>query len=391
MTATPARPVVLTLLGACWPGHGSSGPNLSYRALVRALGEEFEFRHVARDRPFGAAAPIVENGQWVDEAAGSACYCAPGVLGASGLGPILRETPHELLVLNGFFDRDFTLPALLLRRLGRVPARPTILSPRGEFSGGALGLKAWRKSAWLALAQRLELLADVTLHATSESELKDIRRGFPFAADYVVAPNLRELVGAPSAGGCDGRLRVIFVGRISRVKNLDLALRVLAEVGVPLAFEIYGPVGDAGYWAECQRLIGALPINISVSYRGEIPNEEVPAALASADLLFLPSKSENFGHAMFEALSCGVPLLIGDQTPWRDLVRLEAGWDLPLDDSSAFAEAIRTVASASGEDRARWREGARRLAERSVNMSDALAKNRFMFQKAIAGGKSKKE
>ncbi|MFN4095822.1 MAG: hypothetical protein ACK4GG_03540, partial [Sphingomonas sp.] len=58
-----ARPTILILIGAFWPGHEATGPNLSIKALCETLGDRFEFRIVARDRAFGAAEPLVEAGR----------------------------------------------------------------------------------------------------------------------------------------------------------------------------------------------------------------------------------------------------------------------------------------------------------------------------------------
>ena len=354
------KPVVLTLIGAFWPGSDSSGPNLSFKAMAEALHDEYDFRQISRDRPFGASQPVVESGSWIDHGYAHARYCAPGRLGAAGLVGILSETPHDLLLLNGFFDRDFTIPALVLRKLGRVPERPTIVSPRGEFSQGALGLKSGRKTVYKELTRRGGLLSDVWLHATSEAELQDIKRGFPWAKGYLVAPNVRTLIDpAPGHGKPHDTCRLAFVGRISPIKNVHLALAALAGVEARVDFEIYGPAQDVAYWRECERMIASLPGNITVRYQGEIGNDAVPAALAHCDLLFLPSRSENFGHAIFEALSCGVPVLIGNATPWQNLEADAAGWELPLDDPRAFASVIDRFAAMDAAARASLRAGAR--------------------------------
>jgi glycosyltransferase involved in cell wall biosynthesis len=242
-----------------------------------------------------------------------------------------------------------------------------------------MSLKSGRKSGWRALARRTGLLADVWLHGTSEAEVEDIRRGFPWARGYLVAPNVRELIDpAPREPRTDGVKRLAFVGRISRVKNLDYALKVLTEVKGRVAFDIYGPV--AGYWAHCQNLIASTPPNVTVAYKGEIANAAVPGALATADLLFLPTKGENFGHAIFEALSCGVPVLIANTTPWRGLAALSAGWDLPLTDPAAFSLMIDQFVAMGADHHTALREGARRLAKRSILDGDAAAKARTMLR-----------
>lgn len=381
------KPVVLTLISAYTPGNGASGPNLSIKGIVEALNDEFVFLRVSLDRPAGGRRALAESGRWHDGPAETVRYCppAPGRFGARGLAGILRSTHYDLLLLNGFHDREFTIPTLLMRKFGLAPVRPTIVSPRGEFSRAARGLKPGRKSAYTVLARHIGLCDDVWLHGTSAEELEDIRRGFPFARGYLVAPNVRRLTAPPApVVAADGVCRLLFLARISRVKNLDLALRALARVKANVTFDIYGPREDGQYWAECEQLIGALPPNVVARYAGQIDNDAVPAALAACDLLFLPSRSENFGHAIFEALSCGVPALIGDATPWRSLGSDDAGWDLPLGDPGTFAQTIDAFAAMDARARARLRAGARTRAERWVADSDAVEQTRRMFRAALA-------
>lgn len=380
------RPVVLALMGAYWPGSESTGPNLSLKEMCRALAGEFEFKLLARDRPFGAATPAVASGLWIEQGFAAARYCSVSRTGAEGLRGILCETPHDMLWLNGFFDREFTLPALMLRRLGRIPRRPTLLSPRGEMAGGALGLKVGRKSAWLMAARHTGLLADVWLHATGPRERQDIEARFPWSKGIVEAPNVRAMIAPVGTGEpTDGDVcRLAFVGRIARVKNLDYALSALRGVGAKVSFDIYGPIQDAAYWAECRRLIAALPANISAVHKGEIANADVPDIFAATDMLFLPTKGENFGHAIFEALACGVPVLISDQTPWQDLEGQRAGWSLPLADVAGFSAVIDAFASMTVDQRARLALGARGVAERWHRDSGAVAKSRAMFKAVLA-------
>ena len=385
--ADDRRPVVLVLMGAHWPGSESTGPNLSLKELCRALAGDFQFRLLARDRPFGASQPAVTTGRWIDQGFADARYCAVSRTGAEDLRSILCETPHDLLWLNGFFDREFTLPALVLRRLGRIPCKPTLLSPRGEMAAGALGLKAGRKSAWVAAARRTGLLADTWLHATGPREYRDIAARFPWSKGVIEAPNVRAMIVPQAATSNDhagnGVCRLAFIGRIARVKNLDYALAALRGVIAKVSFDIYGPVSDPAYWVECRQLIAALPANVSVEHKGEIANGDVPKVLACTDMLFLPTKGENFGHAIFEALACGVPVLVSDQTPWQDLEASCAGWSLPLTEVSGFSAAVDTFAAMTGSSRASLARGARRLAERWHTSSEAIAKSRAMFRAVL--------
>ena len=163
------------------------------------------------------------------------------------------------------------------------------------------------------------------------------------------------------------------------MKQLDYALRVLARVTSPVAFEIFGPAEDALYWRRCQELIASLPENIRAVWRGETSNEAIAAALTKTDLFFLPTAGENFGHAIFEALSLGTPALISDQTPWRGLEASGAGWDLPLADMDRWVEVIETFARVPDGERATQRLAAANFARRWFRDSGAVEKSAAML------------
>ena len=93
----------------------------------------------------------------------------------------------------------------------------------------------------------------------------------------------------------------------------------------------------------------------------------------------MPSRSENFGHAIFEALCAGTPVLIGDRTPWQDLETAKAGFDIPLPDPAALAAAIDRLAAMTRAEYAEWRAGARAMAEQFVATSTARADMARLF------------
>lgn len=375
-----ARPLVLTAIGAFWPGNDASGPNQSFKALAQGLGDDFDFHLLARDRPFGAKTALAPHPASPDFAA---THLRPARLAPHGLLRVIRRLVPDMLWLNGFFDREFTAPILLARRLGLLPDLPVLLSPRGEFNRGALSLKATRKQAYLSFARPIRLLDGVTLHATNEAEAAAIQRALPRHDPIAIASNVRPLLTArphvPNA-----RLRLVFLGRISPIKNLAFALRLLHDVTTPVQFDIHGPIEDEDYWRMCQEMATSLPAHIGVTHHGPYANSGLPELLSHADLLLLPTAGENFGHAIFEALSCGVPVLISDRTPWRDLAASQAGWDLPLDAPEAFAATIDSFAQMDPPGRAIWRNCAAKRARQHASTGDAVAENRNMLEALCA-------
>ncbi len=377
------KPVVLVALGSFWPGNDASGPNQSFIALASALKAEFDFRVVARDRAPGAPASSAPQG-WVDLGYAQAHYLKIGRLGARGLAALLRATPHDALWLNSVYDREFTLPALIAARLFGASRAPVILSPRGEFGAGALEVKSGKKQIFLRLARTLKLWRDIAWHATSEAEARDMAAQTPSDARIVVAPNLRLMLSPPPFTRGEEALRVIFVGRIAPIKGLAFALAALARVRCRVTFEIFGPPEDEATYAHARAVAQELPAHVVVRWRGAASNEAIVEALARSDLFLLPTGGENFGHAIFEALSCGVPALISDQTPWRGLTARRAGWDLPLARPQAFVDAIETIAALPDEARAAWREGARDRARAYVEHSGGAQASAAMLRGAMA-------
>jgi len=371
-------------MGGYWPGHDATGPNQSLRHMCAALRAEYEIFVVARDRPFGAIAPNGICGKWHDQDIGQVRYLTVGPAGPAGLRELLGM-PHDLLWMNGFHDREFTLPALMLRRIGRVRRTPAVLSARGELAAGALGLKSQRKVIYRSIAHGLHLLSDVFIHATSAEEALDVERWFPWSKGVLVAPNVRNMVTvserilARRSMTPEAPLRIVTVGRISRVKNIHFAIQTLAQVTVPAELIILGPVEDTDYFRECKKLIDALPAHVSVKVAGAVTTAEIPDAIGHADLFYSPTLGENFGHAIFEALACELPVLISDRTPWKRLSSQQAGWDLPLGDPASFAAQIDAYYAMSSDQRLAWRRGARSLAERFVVDCDAIAATRRLI------------
>lgn len=363
---TDERPTVLVLLGCFSRGVEATGPNQSMAGMAGALGDRYRFRVVAKAVPGDAV------GEWTRVSGIEQLPLRAGRLGARGLRRVLRETPHDILISNGFFDWEFTIPMLLMRRAGMFPRRPVLLAPRGEISPGSLAISAGRKRAYIAFAKAAGLLRGVALQATTEAEAVEIRAGLGIDAPVFVTPNIRSLGPLPAfVPRAPGEpLRIAFLSRIDRKKNLAFALDVLAMLNVPARFSIFGPVSQQSYWAECRARIGRMPPSVDVRIEGPIPQSEVPAALAAQDLFFLPTLGENYGHAIADALSAGTPALISDRTPWRGLEAAGAGWDLPLSDPAAFAAAIARLAGASPEEQRRLRASTRAHAETLIEASE---------------------
>jgi glycosyltransferase involved in cell wall biosynthesis len=148
--------------------------------------------------------------------------------------------------------------------------------------------------------------------------------------------------------------------------------------------DLWGPLEDKDYWETCQRQISLSPPNLNVRYRGEVEHEKLHALLHEYDVMLLPTLGENFGHAIIEALDAGLPVVISDRTPWRNLEQAGVGADLPLDNEAAFLRELATFQAMGESDMAIVRDACRRyVAAWRVNNTN-LNDYRKMFDAVIA-------
>jgi len=357
MEPTAPKPIVVACTRAYLPGSHSGGPVRATSNLVDALGDEFDFRIITSDRDgeSGKRLDRVALDRWITVGKAQVYYASTATTALAYRIPrLISAIRCDVLYLNSFFDPVFTLQPMLAWHLGMVSARKLVVAPRGEMAREARAHRAWKKIPYLKLAAAIGLFRDAIWQAGSEAELAEIesvlgrRGGPPLRIDVA-----RDIVRRSAADGdtttdrppvSPGRpLRICTLARIVPTKNLDFALRALALVRSPVKFDIYGPREAGGYWARCERLIAAMPSHVQVDYRGPLSHDRVHPELLEHDLFLLPTQTESFGYAIVEAMAAGLPVLISDQTPWRDLQRAGCGWDLPLGDPARFAKVIDEV------------------------------------------------
>ena len=329
------------------PGYKGGGPIRSIANIVDTLGDDFNFKLITRDRDFGDTEAYKEINSDTFQRVGNAdvLYLSPKKLSPLSLCRRIRSIDYDAIYLNSFFNFYFTIIPLLLMRFSFIPSGSIILASRGEFSPGALAIKSFKKRIYIALAKMLGLYKNVLWHASSEHEAKNIRRYFGKKTRIFIVPNLASPYKVTDNSKEEknkekGHLKIIFLSRISRKKNLDGALNMLKELKGKVEFNIYGPIEDEIYWAECNNIISDLPENIKVEYCGSIEHNEVNAVMREHDIFFFPTHGENFGHVILEAFCAACPVVISDQTPWLNLDKKGVGYDLPLDKPERFVDIL---------------------------------------------------
>lgn len=295
-----------------------------------------------------------------------------------------RLRGFDVVHLYGTYDLLGPVVAAPCRRW-RVPY---VLEPLGMFRPIVRNIAL--KRAYRSLLGRPVAAGAARVIATSELEREELLADGVPAAKVVVRRNGVEPPGpeeAPSpgvfrrdAGIGQDRPLVLYLGRISKKKGLDLLLEAFRGVSAAAALAIVGPDDGDGCLQELERLRDRLGLNGRVRLMGPRFGADKWSALADADVVVLPSRSENFGNAAAEAVACGVPVVVTDRCGIAPLVADRAGIVVPCG-----VEAIRSALSRLLEDsrlRARLRAGALE-ARRDLSWDEPVARQEQIYLEVL--------
>jgi glycosyltransferase involved in cell wall biosynthesis len=143
------------------------------------------------------------------------------------------------------------------------------------------------------------------------AKLKILPRGLD---TELFSPARREPAFWEKFGASNGQIRLLYVGRISREKDLDIlagAFRRLRNDGLPVQLFV---VGHGPY---SEKFARSLPEAV---FTGYLTGKELATAYASADIFVFPSTTDTFGNVILEAQSSGVPVIVSDSGGPKELV-----------------------------------------------------------------------
>ncbi len=164
----------------------------------------------------------------------------------------------------------------------------------------------------------------------------------------------------PSRGLADGEIGLLYAGRISKEKKLDLftaAVRKLRAAGIPVRALVVGHGPYAAEWKE--KFSEAI-------FTGYLRGEELATAYASADVFVFPSTTDTFGNVIIEAQASGLPCVVSDQGGPRELV--EDGIDGAITkggDLASLCAAVERICADPALRRSMGEAARRRVEDRS--------------------------
>jgi glycosyltransferase involved in cell wall biosynthesis len=255
---------------------------------------------------------------------------------AMGAALAARTAGFDLVHLHSVF----LWPTSAAARAAERADVPYVLSPRGMLVPELIGQRGrLRKLAWMFLAGRRTLERAAALHATSGLEAAEAARlGLPLPPAFVI-PNGVEL--SPNGTRPEREPCLLFLGRVSWKKGLDRLIPALAHI--PGALLKIAGNDEEDLRPELERLAGQAGVADRVEILGPVHGEEKDDLLRRAAVLVLPSRSENFGNVVLEAMAAGCPVAVTPEVGLAGTVR-ETGAGIVVDaDPARLGQALRDL------------------------------------------------
>ena len=184
---------------------------------------------------------------------------------------------------------------------------------------------------------------DYVLVLSSFAAESMLRHGWPAERLFTINLGVDVQRFSPKTGyPHEGPLRLLFVGTMTRRKGLAVlfqALKNLPERSVELT--LIGPMADA---ADLLREHAG-----EFRYLPFLHHEELAEHYREADVFVFPSLLDSWAQTVVEAMACGTPAIVSENTGAKDAVRQGGGWVIPANDAQALADQIQFCLNHRGE------------------------------------------
>jgi len=227
----------------------------------------------------------------------------------------------SLIHSHGLWMMPNIYPARAAARAGI----PHVIAPRGTLDPAALVYSAYAKRLVRWLGQDASLKGATAFHATSSIEAGHIRAQ-GLHQPIVLSPNGIDIPPAVHKIR-GGRRTLLYLGRLHEKKGLDMLLQAwmtLEPVFPDWDLRIVGK-GCEIFELELKRDIARRGLT-RVILDGPVYADDKLDAFQQAELFVLPTRGENFGMVVAEALAAGTPVLTTTAAPWSELEQNNAGW-----------------------------------------------------------------
>lgn len=242
------------------------------------------------------------------------------------------------------------LLGLLIARLMDIPVAGTYHTDIPQYVRSLTNDEFLEQAAWSYMIWFYSQMEEVMVPSAGTRE-QLVSRGLPpermkplprWVDTDAYSPEMRNPSFWKSRGAGLGRVVLLYVGRVSREKGLEMlveAFRELVAAGAAIALAV---IGDGPYREEMEASLTGCP----ALFTGYLAGEQLQRGYASADLFVFPSATDTFGNVVLEAQASGLPVIVSDQGGPRELmIDGETGVVFRAGGKSALVAAIRLMIS----------------------------------------------
>ena len=251
--------------------------------------------------------------------------------------PELKLNFPPILDVMNFIEREgFTrihistpgtvgLLGLLIARMMNIPVAGTYHTDIPQYVRSLTNDEFLEQAAWSYMIWFYSQMEEVLVPSVGTRE--QLRsRGLPtermkplprWVDTEVYSPEMRNPSFWKSRGVGLGRIVLLYVGRVSREKGLEMLVAAFTELvdsGAPIALAI---IGDGPYRQEMETNLTGYPNQ----FTGYLTGEQLQRGYASADMFVFPSATDTFGNVVLEAQASGLPVIVSDEGGPRELMR----------------------------------------------------------------------
>jgi len=289
-----------------------------------------------------------------------------------------------------------TFQNIVVHYYARKYGVPYVLQARGSLPR----IMAWRRSKWVYdVLFGYRLLRDAArVIALTQTEAQQYRAmGVP-EDKIAVIPNgidLSEYANLPPKGSFrekfsvdDDKKIILYLGRIHKIKGLDILVRAYAYVVNKLGVNdgllvIAG--GDDGYLDELELLLNQLRTADNILLTGPLYGKDKLEAYVDADVFILPSRYETFPNVVLEAYACSKPVIASNIQSISDIViHGKTGLLFRAGNVQELAEMIVYVLEHPEEAR-NMGHSARKLAEEKFSIDKVVDSLEVLYEEILKG------
>lgn len=249
----------------------------------------------------------------------------------------------EVIHINGIWN----FPILISLLFSKLKHKPTMISPRGALYEESVSSKKRRlKMSYFYLILKHLLKSAEMIHFTSEFDKERFLSFTGLKNDAVIIPNgidveefsfnENDVISIPELSGKE---YICYLGRINHIKGLELLIKAFKKVNDvinSLYLVIAGP-DESEYSLTLEKLINELNLKDKIIFTGALDQKDKVSLLKYTRMMVLPSRSENFGNVVLEALACKVPVIISNKVGvYREIEKSNSGLICELDPESIY-------------------------------------------------------